>query len=84
MFVILFMIFTYYELDNDFYKDIFNLFIFIMTYCQNKDIRKLCVSIYLNFFDMFSFKGRYRLYEIVFNICKYFGVVGYILSLYKE
>lgn len=55
MFVILFMIFTYYELDNDFYKDIFNLLIFIMTYCQNKDIRKLCVSIYLNFFDMFSF-----------------------------
>lgn len=55
MFVILFMIFMYYELDNDFYKDIFNLLIFIMTYCYNKDIRKLCVSIYLNFFDMFSF-----------------------------
>lgn len=55
MFVILFMFFTYYELDNDFYKDIFSLFIFIMTYCQNKDIRKLCVSIYLNIFGMFSF-----------------------------
>lgn len=84
MFVIPPMTFTHYELDNDYYKDILNLLISTMTHCQNKDIRKSCVPIYANFFGLFSFQGRHRLYETVFNTCKHSGVVGHTLSLYKE
>ncbi|XP_061195864.1 glomulin-like [Saccostrea echinata] len=76
--------FKHYELDNDYYKDILNSLISTMTHCQNKDIRIACVPIYSTFFSMFTLRGRFRLYEIVFNTCKFSGVVGYTLSLYKE
>lgn len=84
MFVIPPFSFKHHELDNDHYKEILNLLISTMTFCESKEIRKSCVPLYSAFFGMFTLQGRHRLYEIVFNTCKHSGVVGHTLSLYKE